>query len=1160
MSDTDNQKPRAEELQQQASDQFNRSEYPAAIESWQQSLDIYRQIGDKQGAAYCLDCLGLTYNALGQYQRAIEFYNQELAIKREIGNRRGEAVALGNLGNAYRSLGEYKEAIEFHNQELAICREIGHRQWEAASLGNLGLTYDSLGQYQKAIEFHQQSLAIFKEIGEKQGEVASLRNLGNATNKLFQQGRDQFNRSEYPAAIESWQKSLEICRQIGSRGGEADALNGLGNVYHFLGQYQRAIEFHQQSLAISKDISHKQGEADALNGLGNAYRFLGQYKEAIKFHQQSLAISREIGDKQGEADALNGLGNAYYSLGQYQRAIEFHQQSSAIKREIGDKRGEAVSLSNLGNAYHFLGQYQRAIELHQQSLAFRREIGDRRGEAASLNNLGNSCYALGQYQRAIKFHEQSLEIKREIGHRWGEANSLGNLGGAYKVLGEYQRAIELHEQSLAIKREIGHRRGEAGSLSGLGNAYLSLGQYKEAIEFHQQSLAIKREIGNKRGEAVSLDSLGDTYHSLGQYQEAIKFHQQSLAIRREIGHRRGEANSLKGLGDALLKNHQIPEAEANLRQAMEVCESLRQGLAQDEDKISIFETQTETYTLLQEALVAQDKFNEALAIAERGRARAFVEELRRRLGREGSDDFIDIPQMVAVAEEQNATLVEYSIVSEDIYIWVISPSGEISFRRANLSLLTEDDYRDIAPNGKFRERLDILILQARVSLGIAEKDKEGKPIPRNPRFPCDDRGYPLMRLLYDILIGPILDLLPESPNQIIFIPHYELFLVPFAALQDAAGQYVIEKYPIRIAPSIQVLQTARQRHLQLQLMSLMEREKALVVGDPKIHPKWTQNPYQLQQLVRAREAAEAIGQLFATTPLLGEQATKVAVIDKMRNVRVVQIFAHGLLDDSGDKGIPGTIILAPSDPTDETDDGGLNAGEILGLKLSAEIVILTACSTGKGKITGDGVVGLSRCFVLAGVPSLIVSLWDIGAPAAKFLMAEFYQNLERGENRATALRQAMLTAKNGDTYNYPKAWAGFTLIGEADHFSLTLENFSEVLRRMSIPDNTEPEVIVKALSGLLDIDNPQNKAKYLQILSQLLQPNDTLEQQAAKIRETYAAYPALEDKIENEIANMGLSDAKKSTPEMKAELKRELEVKVLENLNRQNNPTPPDKP
>ncbi|HIK09708.1 MAG TPA: CHAT domain-containing protein [Oscillatoriaceae cyanobacterium M33_DOE_052] len=1153
MSDTDNQKARADELQQQGSDQFGRSEYPAAIESWQQSLEIYRQIGDRGGAAYSLGCLGLAYNALGEYQRAIDFYNQELAIKREIGNRRGEAVSLSCLGKAYGSLGEYQKAIEFHEQSLAIAKEIDHTQWEAGSLGDLGNVYLSLGEYQKAIEFYQQSLAISREIGDREGEVASLRNLGNATNKLQQQGSDQFNRSEYPAAIESWQKSLEISRQIGSRGGEADALNGLGDAYRFLGQYKEAIKFHEQSLAISKEIGHKQGEADSLNNLGLAYGSLGQYQRAIEFRQQSLAISREIGHKQGEADSLNGLGNAYRSLGEYQRAIEFHQQSLAIRREIGDRQGEANSLSGLGNAYHYLGEYQREIEFHQQSLAIRREIGDRRGEAKSLNNLGNAYHRLGQYQREIEFHEQSWAIKREIGDRRGEAVSLNNLGNAYHRLGQYQREIEFHEQSWAISREIGYRRGESLSLNNLGNAYHYLGEYQREIEFHEQSLAIKRETGHRRGEAVSLNNLGHAYRSLGQYQEAIKFHEQSLAIRREIGHRQGEALSLNGLGNTFLKNNQLPEAETNLRQAMEVYESLREGLA-DEDKISIFETQTRTYRMLQEALVAQDKFNEALAIAERGRARAFVEELLRRLGWEESDNFIDIPEIVAVAKEQNATLVEYAIVSEDIYIWVIQPSGEISFRRANLSLLTEENDRDIAPNDKLRERLDTLILKARVSLGIAEKDKEGKPIPRDSRFRCDNRVYPLMRLFYDILIGPILDLLPDSPNQIIFIPHYELFLVPFAALQDAEGQYLIDKYPIRIAPSIQVLQTARQRHLQLQLMSLMEREKALVVGDPQLHPKWTQNPYQLQQLVRAREAAEAIGQLFATTPLLGEQATKVAVIDKMQNVRIVQILAHGLLDDFGDKGIPGTIILAPSD---ETDDGGLNAGEILGLKLNAEIVILTACSTGKGKITGDGVVGLSRCFVLAGVPSLIVSLWDIGAPAAKFLMGEFYQNLERGENRATALRQAMLTAKNGDTYNYPKAWAGFTLIGEADHFSLTLENSQEVLRRMPIPENTPPEKIVKVLSELLDID--QDQAKYLQLLGKLLQPNDTLEQQAAKIKETYAAYPALEDKIENEIANMGLSDAKESTPEMKAEIAREFNAKVQENLNRLNNPTPPDK-
>ncbi|WP_292802683.1 tetratricopeptide repeat protein [Nostoc sp. NMS7] len=462
-----------------------RGYYADKVELYGQLVSKWEEIGARENWNYqaaALTSLGNAYHSLGQYQRAIEFLQQSLEIKREIGDRNGEGKSLNNLGNAYDSLGQYQRAIEFFEQSLGISRQIGDRNNEGNSLNNFGNAYNSLGQYQRAIEFHQQSLEISREIGDRNGEGNSLNNLGNAYNSLGQ----------YQRGIEFHQQSLEISREIGDRNGEGSSLNNLGNAYDSLGQYQRAIEFFEQSLGISRQIGDRNNEGNSLNNFGNAYNSLGQYQRAIEFHQQSLEISREIGDRNGEGNSLGNLGNAYDSLGQYQRAIEFHQQSLEISREIGDRNGEGNSLGNLGNAYDSLGQYQRAIEFYQQSLEIKREIGDRNGEGASLNNLGNAYNSVGQYQRAIEFHQQSLEISREIGDRNGEGNSLNNLGNVYNSLGQYQRAIEFYQQSLEIKREIGDIRGEAIvwfnlglSLENVNRESDALGAYRNARELYQ---------------------------------------------------------------------------------------------------------------------------------------------------------------------------------------------------------------------------------------------------------------------------------------------------------------------------------------------------------------------------------------------------------------------------------------------------------------------------------------------------------------------------------------------------------------------------------------------------------------------------------------------------------------------------------------------------
>jgi CHAT domain-containing protein/uncharacterized protein HemY len=984
---------------------------------------------------------------------------------------KAEAGRLLEQGNQEYNISQFREALQSWEQALTICQKIENRQGEADSLYSLGFAYDSLGQYHRAIEFYERALTIYREIGDRQGEANSLRNLGFA--------------------------------------------------YDSLGQYHRAIEFYEQALTIYREICDCDGEANSLGSLGAAYNSLEQYHRAIEFYEQSLVIRQEIGDCPKAANFLGSLGNAYHSLGQFHRAIEFYEQSLVIRQEIGDRQGEANSLGNLGATYCSLGQLHKASDFLEQSLVIQREICDRDGEAASLCNLGNIYNSLGQYHKAIDFVEQSLEISREIGNRQWEANSLSNLGNAYQYSGQYQKAIEFHEQCLVIKREIGNRGGEANSLNNLGNAYNSLGQYHKAIEFYEQSLVIKREIGNRDGEAASLCNLGNIYNSLGQYHKAIDFVEQSLEISREIGNRQWEANSLNNLGSSLIKTYQLGEAEKALRASIKIRETLRSELVHNDHKASFFETQLYAYHNLQQVLVTQSKFDEALEISEMSRTRAFVELLQQtlltnELPANNETNKLSIPKIQQIARERNCTIVEYSIVgSKIIYIWVIQPNGNITHRAANLEPLNQQN-----------QTLKQIILKTRISIGTVETDDAGNKIQLESQYKRDETGrFPLLQLLHQILIEPIIDLLPTDANSpIIFVPHYDLFLVPFAALQDSNNRYLIEHHTILTSPSIQVLELTREHQNRVRGL----RQAALIVGDPTIAAKFNENPYKLRQIPRAKEAAEAIAATLGTQAISGENATKFAILDRMLNTRIVHLSAHGLLDDFQDSGIPGAIILAPSGD----DDGAIHAVDILQLKLDSELVVLSACSTGRGKITGDGVIGLSRCFILAGVPSIIVSLWNMGVISAKLLMTEFYQNLARGDNRAAALRCAMLTTKA--RFPSPIAWAAFTLIGETETLPLSTEKIDLRSLKMSLPDDAKPEEIVAAFSKLLKISEPQFVAELSAIDVGAM---DNVNVIAERIKDWCETKPQIEENLENEIYQMGAGGTDSDAPE---EVVREL--------------------
>jgi CHAT domain-containing protein len=484
---------------------------------------------------------------------------------------------------------------------------------------------------------------------------------------------------------------------------------------------------------------------------------------------------------------------------------------------------------------------------------------------------------------------------------------------------------------------------------------------------------------------------------------------------------------------------------------------------------------------------------------------------------------LSIPQIQQIARDRNSTIVEYSLIFDDIYIWVIQPNGHITHRAANLQPLKEQN-----------QSLKQIILQTRVSIGTVETDDEGNKIQLEFQYKRDETGrFPLLQLLHQSLIEPIIDLLPTDANSpIIFVPHYDLFLVPFAALQDRNNRYLIENHTILTSPSIEVLEITRQHPNRVRGL----RQANLIVGDPTIAPKFKESPYKLRQIPRAKEAAEAIAATLETEAISGEKATKVAILDKMLNTRIVHLSAHGLLDDFQGSGIPGAIILAPSG---DTDDGALNAAEIRRLKLDSELVVLSACSTGGGKITGDGVIGLSRCFIVAGVPSIIVSLWNMGAISAKLLMTEFYQNLARGENRAAALRCAMLTTKA--RFPSPIAWAAFTLIGETETLPLSTEKSD--LRRlvMSLPDEATPEEIVAAFSKLLKISEPH----FVKQLSAIdVGSTDNINIIAQTIKDWCETRPQIEENLENEIYQMGAGGGDSDAPE---EIVREFYQTLKEN-------------
>jgi CHAT domain-containing protein len=349
---------------------------------------------------------------------------------------------------------------------------------------------------------------------------------------------------------------------------------------------------------------------------------------------------------------------------------------------------------------------------------------------------------------------------------------------------------------------------------------------------------------------------------------------------------------------------------------------------------------------------------------------------------------------------------------------VIKYTGEIYFRQV-----------DLKSSGV---SLKNLVIATRQSIGVKDRAEIEVAYNRGASLPDKESQISRLRRLYDILVEPIAEFLPKDPNhRIIFIPQDEILLVPFSALLNSSGKSLIENYTILTAPSIQLSELIWRRESKKVNQLPISGSSALVVGNPEMPKVPTEDKYiTLPELPGTEQEAREIANIFGTEALVGKRASKTEMVKKMSTARLIHLATHGLEGDFNGSGFSGAIALAP-DENGQANDGLLTADEISDLSLNADLVVLSACNTGKGNITREGVLGLSRSFIFAGVPSVIVSLWKVPDESTAFLMAEFYKNWkERKLDKAQALRQAMLTTR--DKYPQPLDWAAFTLIGEAE--------------------------------------------------------------------------------------------------------------------------------
>lgn len=707
--------------------------------------------------------------------------------------------------------------------------------------------------------------------------------------------------------------------------------------------------------------------------------------------------------------------------------------------------------------YERQGQCLQALAILQERLTGAREAVDRvraagdsdleelyrLDEMNALNALGNVYYALGQHARALELHQQALDVARTHGAPGSvEATLLSNIATSYENLELRDEALVYYQQALALVREAGLRRNEGVVLNNIAVVDREQGRYDEALARSEQALTIARELGDRTSEAIALHSIGKVSVRLGRYNEALTPYQQALVIVRETGDRRSEATILGSIAELYEWLGDLPRALEVAQQAIAVQEDVRTLARLEELRTGIAAQSAEIYQRAVLLLVRLGQPEQAFDLAERGRARGFLDQLGNvRLDPTGSGNARLIQQeqdlrteigaldqrirqeLAKPSAQQNAELratLERELAERHgayadllIQLRLSDPESPSLVSVSPLTLADVQRHLDadttllayyVTPDATLafivrQNDFQVVMLSAR------EDDlRTAIHAARDFDRPADERMQHLHQL-HGWLIAPLVDQL--ATPLIGIIPHGVLHYLPFAALTDRR-QYLGEAHTLFFLPSASTLPFIEEKRKS-------RPENPLVLAQ-----SWAEG---LPPLRWADVEAQIIAERHQTPALVGRAATETALKVRAAEHGILHVAAHGELNPASP--LFSRIFLEP----DAANDGSLNVQEVYALDLAAaDLVVLSACETQLGaQSRGDDIIGLNRAFIYAGSPTVVASLWGVNDRATAVLMGAFYGYLAEGMSKAAALQAAQ--AETRAVFPDPFYWAAFVLIG-----------------------------------------------------------------------------------------------------------------------------------
>ena len=839
-----------------------------------------------------------------------------------------------------------------------------------------------------------------------------------------------------------------------ARGELCAALLERGKAAYKAGDTTAALAAFGEAARIAEAAGLRRRLAEALYRTGITHEQRGELDLEAGPIDRAEAIDRELGDQAQLARIWNHRGLHARKLARFDEAESYFRRSLEAFAAAGEPDVISAVLGNLGLVCMNRGDYACAMEAEQRSLAV-----DPRNSYAIHNiaviheNQGDEAQALDAYLRAAA-------LDHEDGDAVHEATTLVEAGRMQMRLGRDQDALSCFARARAIL-ERAKTPDELGELEfALGEANLDAGRASEGLGHFEAAVALQEHVDRLRLTDTLL-SLSDAQLAVRRPAAALASARRSLDILRRYDSFAGMSHAWVSIGAAQEALGDPGAARTAYSSAVAAIETWRGRLAGDEPQHQrFFEAWLKPYHRLLAFATAAGRLDEAFGIAERARARVLVDvlqhgrrigfrlltpaerereaaaetavrSLERRLGA-ASDPALTAEahaRLDAARRELAATRTALFSAHAELRLArgeaeVVAPSALaplLADGSAALAFTVAEDATYVfvvtpaAPRGG-KPGVDLRV--ARVGTGAKAwrrrvEEFRGRLAERDLDVTGQARG------LFADLLGPVAPAI-QGRARLYVVPDGPLWELPFAALQSAGGRFLIEDSALALAPFLTALAAWRARPPWPRPAGGYE---LLAVGEAEPGPGHASVPAAEAQARGVAALYGAAGRL-----LLGSEASEARVKAEAGRARVLHFATHGAFEPASP--LYSALLLAP-EAAGSVENGRLEAREILDLELPADLAVLSACETARGRIgAGEGVIGLSWALSVAGVRNTVVSLWNVDSGSTGDLMVAFHRRARAGGGYAEALRSAMLGLLRDSRTRHPFYWAPFVLVGD----------------------------------------------------------------------------------------------------------------------------------